>query len=957
MEMGIGEMVMRMEIGRYKPVSLFLIVVLVSTIFLSGCDEDRREDNTGLKFAKDKIFEETINAEETREIDFGDGKVVIPFGAFEGNQTITISKLTEFPSPVDAEIIKAYSVEIGDIHKLMGFIEIRLKNDGNNDNLVALTYNESSQEWESILYHLEGEEVVIYTNHLSHFALASVEESVAKPNAKIKYVRWPSISIDENTAIKVLEEYIDNNYQPGPNAYRVGWDAAVEALGVESQYLTIAQHGYGIQSVERINNWIAYTGVGITVAQLMIDLNSGDTTGAGLNFMKNAIYNYVSLYGSPLLQLTFVGVFCIDYSITKFQSEILSTEEEIWKKLQNAYYRKYGRSAKDWYYIFYEICKDSTNAIEAKEKIDKEIDRYVNEFWDFVNGKDKNGYSYEDLVMDVYGKKLKEKGEASILEQIPHVNVKMKLKENHKAELIYSLQPVFYKLSKDLTLEQEEKVFQTLKKIAKELNKEYKIKVKVNGPSNVISGLKVYIPVARNQGLWTWETNENGECYITLTMYGYAKAQAANKIVLVLNNGETMEKEFKITSRTTEVTFDLGGSLDVSVEPKQVSIGDTFTVTVKIDPPTSTELHIKMYNPSTGYGSRSEPTVVKTDENGIWKGIFKVPAKDIDKKVGENVVEAYAPELDSKGSDTFVIEKPEISVTASPSTVTPGEKVVIKAKVSPPGVYNARLTVMNANSGASKTFEKKTDSNGNLVFRLSVTEKNLESKLGKNVVTVDIPELGIYGSADFYIESGEVVPTETPAVTPEIPQCSENEELTYIEGIGWFCVPLETTITPTPTPTETPSESPFDPNKKYRAGYIFRIELVDGRIYDAPFNTMDYGDRISGGGTYHVKYTNDIMWAIQYAELTITFDENYRITSLHSWYKLVDKEGRLREETTLSCSDLKLEPPVIGEKYPDHVGYGGGGDAVSSCVLTTTESELQMKRPVQLYIQFDKIGE
>ncbi|WP_048152044.1 hypothetical protein [Palaeococcus ferrophilus] len=150
---------------------------------------------------------------------------------------------------------------------------------------------------------------------------------------------------------------------------------------------------------------------------------------------------------------------------------------------------------------------------------------------------------------------------------------------------------------------------------------------------------------------------------------------------------------------------------------------------------------------------------------------------------------------------------------------------------------------------------------------------------------------------------------------------------------------------------EKTSSTVFDPSKKYRAGYVFTIELMDGGVYDVIFNTRDYGDGVSAGGTYNVKYTHDILWAIQYAELTVTFDENYRITSLRSWYRLVDKDEGVREETTLSCSDLSLEP-IPGK---DHVVYTGEGDELSSCILTTTKSELQMRRPLRLHIEFEEL--
>lgn len=76
------------------------------------------------------------------------------------------------------------------------------------------------------------------------------------------------------------------------------------------------------------------------------------------------------------------------------------------------------------------------------------------------------------------------------------------------------------------------------------------------------------------------------------------------------------------------------------------------------------------------------------------------------------------------------------------------------AKVSPPWVYKEKITITNVKSQAIKTFEKETDSDGVLVFRLEITENDLEDKLGRNIVKVEIPDLGVYGIASFHVEEG-----------------------------------------------------------------------------------------------------------------------------------------------------------------------------------------------------------
>lgn len=625
-----------------------------------------KEQTRGIE--KEIIKTEKINPNETQIIEFEGGSVTIPFGAINDNATLTVAVLKKYPEPDDAEIVRAISVELEDAENLNGYIEIRLRNTGSH-NVVALTFNESLGKWEEILYSFEGDEVVIYTPHLSYFALAAVKTE-SGPMAKAKYISsLESISISESEAISVLQEYMENNYNPGPKAFRVGWDTASMALGLGKQPFTVAQHGLGFQSLKIINKQIARIGVGFAAIQLGIDLYEGDMTKAGLNFIKNSICSYVSLYGSPLLKLKFVGVFFIDYSISELHSVALSSEEEQWKRLYDAYYKtKMKRSPKDWYQKFWEIYSNSKmdSAEEFKEKIDKEIDNYVNAFWSFV-GTDEYALWVQDYV-DI--------GQAShawAAAQTPHVSVKKKLAENHKAELLYSLQPVFQKLGRDIILEQKWEVLNHLKRIKEELNKVYTVNVKIKGPKDYVSGLKVYIPVINGDPEeWVWVTDENGEATVRFTLYGFLKAQAPMKIAVITKDGEKIEKAFTFEGplRETTVTIDLKveGAITVSVSPTKVQPGDTVTITAQVTPPGIYTAKITITNLNSHLSRSFEWT---TDKNGKLKFDVNIHEDNIEQKLGENEVIVEILALGVRGKATFYVTAPEVTTTVTPEEEIP----------------------------------------------------------------------------------------------------------------------------------------------------------------------------------------------------------------------------------------------------------------------------------------------
>jgi hypothetical protein len=645
---------------------------------------------------------------------------------------------------------------------------------------VALTYDESSKRWVGVLYRIVDDGVIIYTPHLSYFATAVVTHG-SGPMAKINldYVSAAGVSMDEDRVLAVLREYVNNNYEPGPNAYRAGWDAAMEYFGIGGAASTFAQHGLDVQTLDKFNTWATHLGVVFAFIQLGWDLYDGNADEGTVNFLKNMMYSAVGEFGSPATQLSFVAVFAIDYSLTKFMTTAISGREKIWEEAYKLYYKeddrvKEKKKMKYWYDEFLKLYKESRTPAELKAKIDKAINDYVYDFW-----KDETTVAfYQEEVM-----KHAWTGGGGLNEEL-----KKKISENHKAELMNALKPVFWRLEEQILLEMQAKATRQLKKMAEELNKVYTLNVKVNGPKDFVSGLEVYIPVkAGNQEQWSWETDESGECFIRFTLYGFLRSQAANKVVLLTKDGEKIEQEFKLTSRSTSVVFNIEGksSIQVSVTPKRVAPGDKIKVSVQVNPPVETELKIKIENIETGYGKKSEPWKVKTGKDGRYESNFVIQPKDVYKKVGKNVLIVTATELGAEGKATFEIIKPEISVTVSPSTVRPGEAVVIKAKVEPPGRYKAKLSVLNAQSDESYSDTKYTDSSGNFRYQLRIYAKNIEKKLGTNIVSVEIPKLGVMGTASFVVEA-EVMPTPQPTPKPT----------------------PKPTQTPTPTPKPTPQPTP-----------------------------------------------------------------------------------------------------------------------------------------------------
>jgi hypothetical protein len=82
------------------------------------------------------------------------------------------------------------------------------------------------------------------------------------------------------------------------------------------------------------------------IAQAAVDYQNGDSKALHTNLIKNLTYYGVSKFGSAILQLGSVGVYCIDYALSEFATEAWSGRENIYTEAYRLYYLpRIGREA------------------------------------------------------------------------------------------------------------------------------------------------------------------------------------------------------------------------------------------------------------------------------------------------------------------------------------------------------------------------------------------------------------------------------------------------------------------------------------------------------------------------------------------------------------------------------------------------------------------------------------
>jgi hypothetical protein len=155
-------------------------------------------------------------------------------------------------------------------------------------------------------------------------------------------------------------------------------------------WANLARVGISSDFLSGFSNALTNVGGALSLLQVVADLSRGEPKMAGANALKNALGFAVSKFGTAALQVAFVGVFAIDYSLGKFYSEAISGREQIYIDAYTRYYSRnstYGapnfkvKNNVDWYRTFRKIMAEANNPKEANEKIEKAIDDYVSYFW------------------------------------------------------------------------------------------------------------------------------------------------------------------------------------------------------------------------------------------------------------------------------------------------------------------------------------------------------------------------------------------------------------------------------------------------------------------------------------------------------------------------------------------------------------------------------------------------
>lgn len=517
-----------------------------------------------MRISKKLIYKCTIGpmAEEQKIVVENIIELQIPPYFTDKDRELKIYRVRNMPDlPFQTTISDAFDIQLEgmQLFEQAVYCIIPLQSSVEAKNITVGYYNEQKKQWEQVPYlvNKDNRKLEFRTQHFSIFAWGTVDHSlVHSPLMQLPRVPYPAGQmLQEHAKTEILSKH-SKGIQP-QSAVLDGWNVFMEWAGITEQISAIGGDLLKQPVFESINVLMPEISLGFALVQAGIDFKDGNTNKATLELTKNIANYYADKFINTVsLNVAMVGVFAIDYSLNKFAQVAISSRNEIYERAYRKYYIEYNKNHKVntvwWYKQFNSIIKKSKSAKEAKEKIEKLINKYVYQFWE------------NEVVIAEYLEKegLYFTGGGGLNE-----NLKKELSENHKSELIHVFHQIgmIERLKKEYAFEAAQKLYRHLEIIRDKLNKIFFAKIKVESEQEdfELKELPVFFKIknAVYSELWKVFTDDEGKCEFSFTLLGYLDAGCPKEVcVEVEENGKQKYycSEFKLSQSSFSVTIIIG---------------------------------------------------------------------------------------------------------------------------------------------------------------------------------------------------------------------------------------------------------------------------------------------------------------------------------------------------------------------------------------------------------------
>ena len=474
------------------------------------------------------------------------GKVKLDFGDFNIDKPMEVS-LKQFPDNIidDECKIVTYDISLKGRKQLNDYMTITLPFDksfikkGNPEDCVAAQYfNEKTKEWEPVLFEVDTKNNVvnIETDHLSKYGVFTVEdESDRHAHIKGFYIPKRYFAADKNELyLDVIDKYYSDRRSLGEEALSQGlnfWGKFAGHSGAAINTITLGGT-FSTKLIDKLNDRFKNAGYVFSTVQLAYDLWRGDQKSAAINLTKNIMSQAVAEAGNTSLNLAFVGVYFIDYSLTKFGNAAMASRYEELFKVYNFYNKTknpHRRTRKEWRAFFMKTeWENQKNPQKASDLIMEEIDAYSHEFIQFVGLGTNNENTMEFNALA---------GEAGVNSIAwPNPDDVLKIQQEGKQQLIDKLYPVFASLNHYRIKKMKEQLNKECEEIQEIMNTVISMTITEDldeGEEPEYANHIVCIRPLDNDAdkkQWTEKLNKKGFAKTSFTIVGYVLAGEPNKV-------------------------------------------------------------------------------------------------------------------------------------------------------------------------------------------------------------------------------------------------------------------------------------------------------------------------------------------------------------------------------------------------------------------------------------------
>ncbi len=562
----------------------------------------KKYDKSNLK-TRAVLIETTVNT-DTAEVFIRASdniSLVLPIALLDNSKDLTVKKLDPIQLPFEGgKCENVIEVTLGDQHQFDDFIEIQgPPPSGFNpqtDIIKCYSISKNDEHWKPVMAYYDADKgkVRIFTDHLSVFAyqpdVKDVVKNIIEPMYVISeatYNYWYTIASHDE--VKILDGYSSYhiNKQLNKDYYVTSWNTVMELYGLEGAGLTFLEHGLDMSGLSNLNEAILRVGVGMALIQAALDANNGNGTKAKLDLTKTFFNTAVSkIFNTRAMNLAFVGIFAIDYSLTTFANEAWAGRENTYRHVFDQYQyiqRKHKKGLRWWKKQILLRMNEKKDPSKFESVVEQLIKEYIREFWDDNTERaiiqaelQGHGWSYNGG----YSQKLKDK-----------------LDPEFRIYILQYIQPLIERLQKRFIFKARESQQEEIKKLANKLNREHLIRCSVElgkdeNPGKY-EGLKVKFKVAGKELIKFWQgiLNQDARMDFPCTEAGFIGGGCPSEATLYIPEKGNLDKLRKITAnfslnkvgKSTKVIFKeslskiLNAGISINIEGMFKSISNTTT--------------------------------------------------------------------------------------------------------------------------------------------------------------------------------------------------------------------------------------------------------------------------------------------------------------------------------------------------------------------------------------------